>query len=194
MLPIFLAAFLLAASTIWMHAAGISLLLRYPTRALSQPPTTPFAIRRTLLRVVWWLFLLHLAEIALWALFYLLRGYLSDAEAPSTSQELPTRPSAMAKSCLRSPADCSRRSRPSSASSCAACPWAISLSSSTGSFRGNRREVPQLPAEIKDNGPHEPANGSVRPDVLARRRGKYGVLSNSVAVGAFNPALSQKLT
>ena len=81
MLSIFLAAFLLAASTIWMHAAGISLLLRYPMRARSQPPTTPFAIRRTLLRVVWWLLLLHLAEIALWALFYLWRGYLPNAEA-----------------------------------------------------------------------------------------------------------------
>jgi hypothetical protein len=80
MLSIFLAAFLLAAGTIWMHAAGISLLLRYSMRAGSQPPTT-LAIRRTLLRVVWWLLLLHLAEIALWALFYLWRGYLPDAEA-----------------------------------------------------------------------------------------------------------------
>ena len=81
MLSIFLAAFLLAASTIWMHAAGISLLLRYSTRAGYQPPTTPFVIRRVLLRIVWWLLLLHLAEIALWALFYLWRGYLPDTEA-----------------------------------------------------------------------------------------------------------------
>jgi voltage-gated potassium channel Kch len=80
MLSIFLAAFLLAASTIWMHAAGISLLL-HSTRVGSQPPTTPFTIGRTLLRVVWWLLLLHLAEITLWALFYLWRGYLPDAEA-----------------------------------------------------------------------------------------------------------------
>jgi hypothetical protein len=81
MLSIFLAAFLLAACTICMHAAGISLLLRYSTRARAHPPTTPFAISRTLLRVVWWLLLLHLAEITLWALFYLWRGYLPDAEA-----------------------------------------------------------------------------------------------------------------
>jgi hypothetical protein len=64
-----------------MHAAGISLLLRYSTRAGAHPPTTPFAISRTLLRVVWWLLLLHLTEITLWALFYLWRGYLPDAEA-----------------------------------------------------------------------------------------------------------------
>jgi hypothetical protein len=81
MLSIFFAAFLLAASTIWMHAAGISLLLRYSTRARSKPPTTSFAIMKTLLRVVWWLLMLHLAEISLWALFYLWRGYLPDAEA-----------------------------------------------------------------------------------------------------------------
>jgi Ion channel len=81
MLSIFLAAFLLAACTICMHAAGISLLLRYSTRARAHPPTTPFAITRTLLRVVWWLLLLHLAEITLWALFYHWRGYLPDAEA-----------------------------------------------------------------------------------------------------------------
>jgi hypothetical protein len=81
MLSIFVTAFLLAASTIWMHAAGISLLLRYSTRPGSQPPTTPFAIRRALLRIVWWLLLLHLAEISFWGLFYLWRGYLPDAEA-----------------------------------------------------------------------------------------------------------------
>jgi len=81
MLYIFLAAFVLAASTIWVHAAGISLLMRYSPRALSQPQIPPFAIRRSLLRVVWGLFLLHIAEIALWALFYLWRGYLPNAEA-----------------------------------------------------------------------------------------------------------------
>src|ERR1700726_504654 len=124
MLSIFLAAFLLAASTIWMHAAGISLLLRYSMRAGSQPTTTSFTIRRTLLRVVWWLLLLHLAEIALWALFYLWRGYLPDAEAAFYFSGVTY---SMAISCLRSPADSSRRSKASSGSSCAVCPWAISL-------------------------------------------------------------------
>jgi Ion channel len=40
-----------------------------------------FRHQQALLRVVWWLLLLHLAEITLWALFYLWRGYLPDAEA-----------------------------------------------------------------------------------------------------------------
>ena len=66
---------------------------------------------------------------------------------PSTSPESPTRPLAMAISCLRSPTGCLRRSKASSASLCAACPWAISLSSSTASFRGNHRQAPPPPAK-----------------------------------------------
>ena len=81
MVSIVLAALVFAASTIRMHAAGLSWLLRYSTRAGAKAPTTPLATRRTLRRVVWWLLLLHVAEIALWALFYLWRGYFPDAEA-----------------------------------------------------------------------------------------------------------------
>jgi hypothetical protein len=78
MLFIFLIAFLLAALTIFIHAAGIALLMR----AWRNPKTriTTFAIMRTLLRVIWWLILLHLAEITVWALFYLWRGCLPTAE------------------------------------------------------------------------------------------------------------------
>ena len=79
MLSIFLFAFFLAALTILIHAAGIALLMR----AWRNPKTriTTFAVMRTLLRVIWWLILLHLAEIAVWALFYLWRGCLPNAEA-----------------------------------------------------------------------------------------------------------------
>lgn len=53
-------------------------------RALIRPhPPTPSAwlITRMLLRMIWWLVLLHLAEISIWALFYLWRGCLPNAEA-----------------------------------------------------------------------------------------------------------------
>ncbi len=76
-----LTAVLLALVTIWLHATGIALLLRYSTKAHSQPPTATFVIMRTLLRVIGWLILLHLAEIAIWAIFYLWRGCLPDAES-----------------------------------------------------------------------------------------------------------------
>jgi hypothetical protein len=78
MFSIFLISFLLAALAIFIHAAGIALLMR----AWRNPKTriSTFAIMRTLLRVIWWLILLHLAEISVWALFYLWRGCLPNAE------------------------------------------------------------------------------------------------------------------
>jgi hypothetical protein len=80
MLWIFLIACLLVNCTVWIHAAGIALLMRYWTR-----PHTPvlgtFAILKVLLRIIWWLLLFHFAEITLWALFYLWRGCFPDAES-----------------------------------------------------------------------------------------------------------------
>ena len=81
MLSIILIACLLVALTVWLHAAGIAVLVRLWVRPPAQPPTALFAIIRTLLRIIFWLFLLHLAEISLWALFYLWRGCLPNAEA-----------------------------------------------------------------------------------------------------------------
>jgi hypothetical protein len=78
MLSIFLIAYLLAALTIFIHAAGIALLMGAWRH--HQPRITSFIITRTLLRVISWLILLHLAEITVWALFYLWRGCLPDAE------------------------------------------------------------------------------------------------------------------
>ena len=37
-------------------------------------------MRRMLLRIIWWLVVLHLAEISIWGLFYLWRGCVTDAE------------------------------------------------------------------------------------------------------------------
>ncbi len=81
MLSIFLIACLLAALTVVLHAAGIGLLLRSWMRQHTQPPSSRFAIVKALLHVIWWLILLHLAEITIWALFYLWRGCLPTAEA-----------------------------------------------------------------------------------------------------------------
>ncbi len=81
MLSIFLIACLLVALTVCLHAVGIALLLRSWARRHAQPPTSLFAIVITLLHIIWWLILLHLAEISLWALFYRWRGCLPSAEA-----------------------------------------------------------------------------------------------------------------
>jgi hypothetical protein len=81
MLSLLLFACLLTALTVFLHAAGIALLLRSWIRRHTEPLTSRFAIIKTLLRVIWWLILLHLAEITIWALFYLWRGCLPTAEA-----------------------------------------------------------------------------------------------------------------
>jgi Ion channel len=79
MLSSFLSACVLAVLTVATHATGIAVLLR---RLMRLPlPTSAWLIRRMLLRIIWWLVLLHLAEISIWGLFYLWRGCLPDAEA-----------------------------------------------------------------------------------------------------------------
>jgi len=80
MLSIILSACVLAVLTAWIHAVGIALLLRHWFRRRAAAPTSLFNILRMLLRVIGWLGLLHLAEIALWALFYWWRGCLPNLE------------------------------------------------------------------------------------------------------------------
>ncbi len=81
MLSLILTSYLLAALTVWIHAAGIAVLLRRWIRLGAEPPTAFWAIIRMLLHMIWWLILLHMAEISLWAFFYLWRGCLPTAEA-----------------------------------------------------------------------------------------------------------------
>src|SRR5271167_2712333 len=81
MLLIILTSCLLAALTVCIHAAGIAIMLRHWMGIAAQPPTRFFTITLMLLHVIWWLILLHLTEMSLWALFYLWRGCLPNAEA-----------------------------------------------------------------------------------------------------------------
>lgn len=75
MISIFLSAVVLAALTVAVHATGIAFLLRS-----SLQPKGVWHVTRMLLRMIWWLVLLHLAEISIWGFFYLLRGCLPSAE------------------------------------------------------------------------------------------------------------------
>jgi Ion channel len=81
MLSMILSACVLAAVTLALHTAGIAVLLRRLMRLHALPSMHVWPITRMLLRMIWWLLLLHLAEIAVWGLFYLWRGCLPDAEA-----------------------------------------------------------------------------------------------------------------
>ena len=80
MLSVILSACVLVAATVAVHAAGLAVLLRCFIRLDALPPTRVWPIARMLLRTVWWLFLLHLAEISVWGVFYLWRGCLPNAE------------------------------------------------------------------------------------------------------------------
>jgi len=79
MFSVFLSACVLMIVTVAIHATGIAWLVRRLTR-LRAMPTSVWLIRRMLLRIIWWLVVLHLAEISIWGLFYLWRGCLTDAE------------------------------------------------------------------------------------------------------------------
>ena len=79
MLSPFLSACGLAFLTVATHATGIGVLLQHLIHS-QHLPTSLSLTMRLLLRIVWWLILLHLAEISIWALFYLWRGCIPDAE------------------------------------------------------------------------------------------------------------------
>jgi hypothetical protein len=81
MLSIFLSACVLAFLTMAVHATGIAVLLHGWMRLRVLTPKGVWPITRLLLRMIWWLVLLHLAEISIWGLFYLWRGCLPNAES-----------------------------------------------------------------------------------------------------------------
>jgi hypothetical protein len=74
-----LAAWCLLALTVTIHAAGLSALLRYTSSRL--PDSRFWPVTWLLITVAWWLVLLHLSEIAVWALFYWWQECLPDAES-----------------------------------------------------------------------------------------------------------------
>jgi len=81
MLPVLLIAAGLVAVTVAVHAAGFALVLRSFMKSHAVPPTQPWPITWLLICVTWFLILIHVAEITVWALFYLWGGCLPDAES-----------------------------------------------------------------------------------------------------------------
>jgi hypothetical protein len=81
MLSALLIAAGLVAITVALHAAGFGLLLSTLMKAHAAPPIQPWPIMRLLIWLTWVLVMIHVAEIAVWALFYLWAGCLPDAES-----------------------------------------------------------------------------------------------------------------
>jgi len=71
----------LVAITVMIHAAGLSLVLSHVLHYRVQPDTRFWPITWLLVRIAWWLILMHTAEIAVWALFFWGQKCLPDAES-----------------------------------------------------------------------------------------------------------------
>ena len=81
MLRVILIPFGLVALSVVVHAGGLAVLLRALMKSHAAPPVRPWPIAWLLIRMTWWLILIHLVEIAIWALFYMERGAMPDAES-----------------------------------------------------------------------------------------------------------------
>ena len=85
MLRVILIPFGLVALSVVVHAGGLAVLLRALMKSHAAPPVRPWPIAWLLIRMTWWLILIHLVEIAIWALFYMERGAMPDAESARQS-------------------------------------------------------------------------------------------------------------
>ena len=76
-----LIAFCLVAITVIIHAGGVALVLQRIWRSPARPETRFLPITWLLIRLAWWLILVHLLEIAVWGFFFWWQKCLPDAES-----------------------------------------------------------------------------------------------------------------
>ena len=81
MLLTILIACALVAVTVAVHAAGLAVLLGRLLKSHTAPPTRFWPITWLLIRLAWWLILIHLVEISVWAFFYFWQDCLPDTES-----------------------------------------------------------------------------------------------------------------
>ena len=81
MLKIILAAWCLVAVTVIIHAAGLVFALGPVLRSAMQAELRFWSVTWLVIRTAWWLIVMHLVEIAVWALFYWSQKCLPDAES-----------------------------------------------------------------------------------------------------------------
>lgn len=74
-------AWCLVALTVMVHTIGLTALMRPLSKSHVAPPTEFWPITRLLVRVTWWMIVIHLIEISVWGLFYYWQGCLPDAES-----------------------------------------------------------------------------------------------------------------
>src|SRR6266498_4528743 len=81
MIPELLIASCLVAMTVIIHAAGLGLALSRTLRVTARLDTRFWPITWLLIRIAWLLIVIHLIEIAVWALFFWWEKCLPDAES-----------------------------------------------------------------------------------------------------------------
>jgi hypothetical protein len=81
MLLTILAAFILVAVTMVVHAMGMIALIMALGRKHARAPTGFWPTIWLLIEVTWALVFMHAAEIGIWAMFFLWAGCLPDAES-----------------------------------------------------------------------------------------------------------------
>src|SRR2546423_14229133 len=71
----------LVATTVTIHAAGLGIVLSHVFHSTMRPDTRFWPITWLLVRIGWFLIVIHLLEIAIWALFFRWQNCLPDAES-----------------------------------------------------------------------------------------------------------------
>jgi Ion channel len=77
----FFFAWCLLALTVAIHASGLAVVLRALDRPVARLDQRFWAVTWLLIRIAWAFIVLHLVEIAVWALFYWWQKCLPDAES-----------------------------------------------------------------------------------------------------------------
>jgi hypothetical protein len=76
-----LMASFLVATTVTIHAAGLGMVLSHALHSTERPDTRFWSITWLLIRIAWFLILIHLLEIGIWALFFWWQKCLPDVES-----------------------------------------------------------------------------------------------------------------
>jgi Ion channel len=71
----------LVATTVIIHAAGLGIVLSHVFHSTMRPDTRFWPITWLLVRIAWFLIVIHLLEIAVWALFFRWHKCLPDIES-----------------------------------------------------------------------------------------------------------------
>ena len=74
-------AWCLVATTVLFHSAALAIPLNPVFRLIAQTETHFWPVTWLLVRITWWLIVIHLVEIAIWGLFYWGQECLPDAES-----------------------------------------------------------------------------------------------------------------